>query len=63
MDILNLTLEYLEALPTLCTGQADDLKIEADGVRIWLGRVEDGTVFIETFDGDRWAVTDTYQAK
>lgn len=38
------TLAELEALPTLCQGQADDLKIEGGGVRIWLSRcgIEDG---------------------
>lgn len=38
------TLDELEAMPTLSQGQADDLKVEDDGVRIWLSRtgVEDG---------------------
>lgn len=38
------TLAELEALPTLATGQADDLKIETETRRVWLSRctVEDG---------------------
>jgi len=38
------TLAELEALPTLLEGQADDLKIETEGVCIWLSRcgIEDG---------------------
>lgn len=38
------TLAELEALPTLRQGQADDLKIDAGSVRIWLSRcgVADG---------------------
>ena len=43
------SLKHLEAMPTLATGQADDLKIEilgsaGEGVRVWLSRctVEDG---------------------
>lgn len=38
------TLSELEILPTLATGQADDLKIEKENRRVWLSRctVEDG---------------------
>lgn len=38
------TLAELEALPTLATGQADDLKVETENRRVWLSRcgVEDG---------------------
>ena len=32
------TLNELESLPTLCVGQADDLKIESELVRVWLSR-------------------------
>lgn len=34
----------MESLPTLCTGQADDLKIDTGTVRVWLSRMtkEDG---------------------
>jgi hypothetical protein len=38
------TPENLAALPTLCVGQADDLKVETDTTRVWLSRCspEDG---------------------
>lgn len=45
----NYTYEQLNVLPTLCVGQADDLKIEGDGRRVWLSRVEH-TVTEETWD-------------
>lgn len=38
--------QALENLPTLCTGQSEDLKIETKDVRVWLSRL-DGTVSIE----------------
>ena len=56
----------LEDLPTLCVGQAEDLKVETtldDGTpaRVWLSRcgVEDGepwenTVSLETCQNGRW---------
>lgn len=38
------TLIYLESLPTIARGQADDLKIESPLSRVWLSRmtVDDG---------------------
>ena len=55
------SLESLRALPTLAEGQADNLKFDEDGYRVWLSRctVEDGEPFdnavtIERFDGQRW---------
>lgn len=62
-------LAELEALPTLCTSQADDLKVEGDGFRIWLSRcgVADGEpydnkVTVEEYiDGD-WTETEHYPA-
>ena len=65
------TAQELKAMPTLSTGQADDLKIEdedTDGpYRVWLSRcgVEDGEpypnkVTIERYDGDRWYDAQTY---
>ena len=67
------TAEELRAMPTLSTGQADDLKIErldGGGLRVWLSRmtVEDGMPYddqitIEEYnhrDG-RWVTIDEYQ--
>ncbi len=55
------SLESLHALPTLAEGQADNLKFDQDGYRVWLSRctVENGEPFnnavtIEWFDGQRW---------
>jgi hypothetical protein len=63
------TAAELEALPTLCVGQADDLKIETAEYRVWLCRagVADGmyaenVVTVEAcFDG-RWRTIATYAA-
>jgi hypothetical protein len=67
------TLEELEAMPTLCVGQAADLKVESDegdGIRIWLSRcgVADGEpyenkVSVEKYVNLRWQEVSTYQAK
>ena len=64
------TLQELERMPTLCVGQADDLKVEEDGVRVWLSRcsVEDGEpydnkVTVEKWVNLRWTVVEEYQAK
>ena len=61
------TATELEVLPTLCVSQADDLKIEKPGLRVWLCRctVDDGApvddmVSIEELIDDRWVVTSTY---
>ena len=63
------TTAELEALPVLCQGQADDLRIEWGGVRYWLSRtgVADGepydnTVTIETYNATtgRWTTWDIY---
>lgn len=63
------TLAELEALPTQCVGQADDLKIEEGNLRVWLGRctVEDGEPFnnavtIEEWNGMKWVTTERYEA-
>lgn len=63
------TLPELEALPTLAVGQADDLKVDAGNVRIWLSRcgVEDGEpcdnkVTVEQFNGQRWIEVGWYEA-
>jgi len=61
------TSDYLESLPTLCQGQADDLKIEEPGFRVWISRcgVEDGEPYdnkitIEEYIDGNWIVTDEY---
>lgn len=63
------TLDYLQSKPTLCTSQADDLKIETDSYRVWLSRcsVEDGEpydhkVTVEHLIEGSWQVTETYAA-
>lgn len=64
------TLRELRALPTLATGQADDLKVDEREMRVWLSRckIEDGEpynnkVTIERLRGGRWVETDHYQAR
>lgn len=68
----NYTLQELEAMPTLTVGQADDLKVETEDVRIWLSRcgVADGEpyedkVTVERYDyqSGRWFNHHTYQAQ
>lgn len=69
------TLAELQAMPTLVVGQADDLKVEKDGTRVWLARVGraqgmpyDNMVSVQTFgthgQGGRsfWKVIEEYQA-
>jgi len=63
------TLAELEVRDTLCVGQADDLKVEGEGQRVWLSRcgVADGMeydnqVSIEEYINNQWTITDTYQA-
>lgn len=58
----------LRAMPTICTSQADDLKIDTGNTRVWLSRatVDDGALFndmvtFERWNGDRWRVCRTYQ--
>ena len=43
------TVEELDKMPTLHCGQADDLKIETNTMRVWLCRVTDN-ITIEMFD-------------
>ena len=56
----------LEAMPTLTTGQADDLKVETADTRWWLSRlsIEDGEthrVYLERNIEGRWTVTGEYE--
>lgn len=52
-----LTASDLEDLPTLCEGQADDLKIDCGPTRIWLSRVT-GRISVERRIGGRWETTE-----
>jgi hypothetical protein len=63
------TLAELENMDTLTQGQADDLKYEDEGTRIWLSRVgvEDGEpcdnkVTIEEYRRGRWVEVGWYEA-
>ena len=63
------TLSHLAGLPTLCTGQADDLKIDTGNQRVWLSRcgLDDGmqfenTVTIEFLIDGKWEQMHQYQA-
>ena len=62
------TAEELRQKPTLCVGQADDLKVEIDTERVWLSRctVEDGEpydnkVTVETLKDGKWITTEQYE--
>ena len=66
------TLAELQAMPTLSVGQADDLKLEGEGHRVWLSRcgVADGEpypnkVTVERFSAGTgtWTETQHYQAR
>jgi hypothetical protein len=71
VNLYDLKLRYLKRLPTLCVGQADDLKIEDKGrYRVWLSRcgVEDGEpypnkVTVEVWRDGEWVQERTYQAR
>lgn len=63
----HLRVSQLERLPTLCVGQASDLKIDDDTYRVWLcrcgiadGMSDDNMVEIEVNDNGRWKETCTY---
>jgi hypothetical protein len=47
----------LDSLPTLATGQADDLKIDTGNRRVWVSRV-DGSVSVERLKNGRWEIVD-----
>lgn len=75
MRIARYTLNELETLPTLCVGQADNLKVEGEDnngrYRIWLSRcgIADGEpyenkVTVERCDSSgQWFDSQTYPAK
>ena len=63
------TIKELEAMSTLCVGQADSLKVDLGHIRVWLSRctVADGEpydnkVTIEQLVDGVWTDVLTYQA-
>lgn len=72
MSITDLfSLSRLRAMPTLCEGQAEDLKFEGPGLRVWLSRCTrhdgepyDNRVAIEVFDEQRrrWVTLHQFEA-
>jgi len=65
------SLEELESLPTLTVGQADDLKISTEHIRVWLSRctIDDGEpydnkVTVEMFNSANgtWQTLNIYEA-
>jgi hypothetical protein len=64
-----LTLDELEVIDTLVVGQADDLKIDNEGFRVWLSRSDtydgmpyDNAVTIEKLIDNRWIEVLMYEA-
>ncbi len=66
-----LSLAEIQSLATISSGHADDLKIDSDGVRVWLSRmtVQDGAAFdnevtVEIFHRStgQWARYKSYPA-
>jgi hypothetical protein len=64
------TLAQLRALPTLSQGHFDNLKVEADGIRVWLSRCTmadgepyDNKVTVEVIRNGVWTEHRTYQAR
>ena len=63
-DFDELTVLELRKLPTLCTGQADDLKIDTGKMRVWLARCgpADGyygpKIMVEHLRDGRWELCD-----
>lgn len=69
VPVFSYTVESLRLLPTLSEGQADNLKFDEGGYRVWLSRctVDDGEPFnnavtIERFDGRRWVEVSKHPA-
>lgn len=61
------TAAALKAMPTLAVGQADDLKVDEDGERVWLARTAiadgepyDDKITIERLENGRWVVVEEY---
>lgn len=54
IHLLGAVWEAFNRLPTVTIGQEHDLKLERDGLRIWLSRVVDGELTIEVFLDNNW---------
>jgi hypothetical protein len=69
--VYDVSLDELEAMPTLTEGQADDLKIDNDdGERIWLSRCTaadgepwDNKVTVERLIDGRWTEVEWWEAR
>lgn len=66
----NYTLDEIEAMPTIHSGQYDNLKIDDGQTRVWLSRlsIEDGMpynneVTVERLVDGRWTKAETYEAR
>lgn len=64
------SLSELKAMPTLCTGQTCNLKIETVAKRVWLcrcgvadGLMYDNQVTVEHCVNGQWSNATTYEAK
>ena len=69
MASLRYSKRTLEKLPTLATGQADDLKLDDGQTRVWLSRCTtldgepyDNKVTIERLVNGKWEISETYEA-
>ena len=58
----------LEAMPTLATGQADDLKVQTEEYQVWLSRTGkadgepyDNKITVERLVDGKWITVRTYQ--
>ena len=59
------TVEELQAMPTLCQGQTDDLKVDDGNNRVWLSRMTlaDGEIYQihhEECIGSQWVIVSEY---
>lgn len=52
--------EKLEAMETISSAQASDLKLERDNLRYWLSRVEHGVVEVEANINGSWQDLGSY---
>lgn len=59
-DVTKLTVSDLKKLPTLSTGQADDLKIDTGTTRVWLARCGHPKITFERLREGRWEACDAY---
>ena len=69
LEYSELTLDYLDGLPTIESGHFDNLKIQEPDVRVWLSRLtlEDGMpynnqVTVEKLVDGQWKTFDQYPA-